>query len=144
MARVYISPEKRQSIVDRAGGRCEYCQSRADYATETFAVEHITPISLNGNNELDNLALACAGCNGYKLDKIEAADPTDSTVVPLYHPRQDHWHTHFTWNDDFREIIGITATGRATVAQLQMNRVGLINIRAVLCLIRKHPPEIAK
>lgn len=89
MARVYISPEKRQLVIDRAGGRCEYCQSRADYATETFAVEHIIPLSRAGTSELDNLALACSGCNGYKLDKVEAADPIDGQLVPLYHPRQE-------------------------------------------------------
>lgn len=143
MAKPYVSPEKRRLVIDRAAGRCEYCQSRADYATETFAVEHITPTSRGGTNELDNLALSCSGCNGYKLDHVVAADPTDGTLVPLYHPRQDEWHTHFTWTADFTEIIGITATGRATVAQLQMNRIGLKNMRAVLCLIRKHPPEVA-
>ncbi len=140
MARVYISPEKRQIVVNRAHERCEYCQSRADYATETFAVEHITPLSRSGSNELENLALACSGCNGYKLDKVEAPDPSDGTMVSLYHPRHDQWYDHFSWSEDFTRIIGLTAIGRATVGQLQMNRPGLVNIRAALYLIRKHPP----
>ncbi|MCI0694070.1 HNH endonuclease [candidate division KSB1 bacterium] len=142
MPSVYIPVDRQRAVIERAEGRCEYCQSMADYATETFAVEHIMPVSRGGTSELDNLALSCSGCNGHKYNKTEALDPTDGKLVPLFNPRQQKWQTHFGWSDDFTRIIGLTATGRATVEALQMNRPGLVNMRRLLYLIRQHPPKL--
>jgi len=141
MSKVYIAVDKQRAVIERAEGRCEYCQSMADYATETFAVEHVIPLSRGGTNELDNLALSCSGCNGRKYNKTEALDPADGKVVPLFNPRQQKWQTHFGWIDDYTHIIGLTPTGRATVETLQMNRLGLVNVRRLLYLIRQHPPK---
>jgi len=38
-------------------------------------------------------------------------------------------------------IIGLTATGRATVAALHLNRPELLNLRHALYVIGLHPPE---
>lgn len=143
MARQYIPTSVRQAVIKRARGRCEYCQSRADYATETFAVEHIIPVSRGGTNELENLALACSGCNVAKSDKVEAFDLASNERVSLYHPRQQSWTGHFDWSKDFQRVIGLTPTGRATVDALHMNRSGLINLRRVLFLMGEHPPDEA-
>lgn len=140
MARPYISTAVRQAVIERAQGRCEYCQSRADYATETFAVEHIIPINRGGTNELDNLALACSGCNNAKSDKIKADDFMSGTEVALYHPRRQKWLEHFEWSTDFQRVLGLTPTGRATIDALQMNRIGLVNLRRALYLLGEHPP----
>lgn len=141
MSSVYIPVDKQRTVIERAGGRCEYCQSLADYATETFAVEHVIPVSRGGTSELDNLALSCSGCNGHKYNKTQAFDPTDGKVVALFNPRQQKWQTHFSWSEDYTHIIGLTATGRATVETLQMNRPGLVNIRRLLYFIRQHPAK---
>ena len=140
MRRIYISVDKRRTVIERAQGRCEYCQSRANYATETFAVEHILPISHGGTSELNNLALSCSGCNGHKYNKTQVPDPADGKMVPLFNPRQQKWQEHFCWNDDFTCIIGLTPTGRATVEALEMNRPGLVNMRRLLYLVGRHPP----
>jgi 5-methylcytosine-specific restriction endonuclease McrA len=66
MPRVYIPANTQRAVIERAQGRCEYCQSRADYTTEPFAVEHIIPVSRGGTSEIDNLAFSCSGCNGHK------------------------------------------------------------------------------
>jgi hypothetical protein len=58
----------------------------------------------------------------------------------LYHPRQQRWSDHFSWNEDFAFIIGITKIGRVTVEALQLNREGLVNLRRVLYLVNEHPP----
>lgn len=39
------------------------------------------------------------------------------------------------------EVIGLTATGRATVQELQLNRKNLVNLRALLLLADLHPPR---
>ena len=140
MPKVYISVEKQRTVIDRAHGRCEYCQSLADYATETFAVDHIIPLSRGGSNELDNLALACSGCNGRKYNKLEAADPATGELALLLNPRKDIWEDHFCWNEDYSEIIALTSAGRVTLDALQLNRRGLVNMRHALYRIGKHPP----
>lgn len=73
MPRVYIPLDTQRIVAARAQGRCEYCQSWADYATETFAVEHIVPLSRGGTSTLENLALACSGCNGHKYNRVVEA-----------------------------------------------------------------------
>lgn len=132
----------RRTVIARSQGICEYCRSRADHSAGVFAVEHIVPISRGGSDTLDNLALACSGCNGHKYDKVEALDPTTKQIVLLFHPRLQEWNEHFEWSEDYAEIIGSTATGRATVAALRMNRSGLVNLRRALFVLGKHPPEV--
>ena len=63
MSRKYISKKKKHLVFIRAKYRCEYCQSRADVALETFEIEHILPVTKSGSDDLINLALACRGCN---------------------------------------------------------------------------------
>jgi hypothetical protein len=87
------------------------------------------------------LALICQGCNNHKYDKIEGLDPKSKALVDLYNPRKALWHEHFTWSADFQQIVGITATGRATIAALQLNRDRVVNLRRVLLVTGDHPPE---
>src|SRR5438874_918388 len=61
-------------------------------------------------------------------------------VVALFHPRRQRWTRHFAWSEDFLVIIGRTATGRATVEALQLNRPELLNLRRALRTIGEHPP----
>jgi len=135
-----ITARQRQIIVERARGCCEYCRSQARFALQSFSVEHIVPRSRGGKTILENLALACQGGNNHKYIKTEGYDSVDDTFVPLYHPRQQRWQDHFTWNDDCTLIIGLTPTGRATVATLALNRAGVTNWRRVLYVMREHPP----
>lgn len=141
MPREYIPIAKQQAVIERARGLCEYCRSRLDHTTEHFAIEHIIPLSREGSSELDNLASSCSGCNGHKHAKTAAPDPADGQLAFLYHPRQQCWEDHFRWSEDYAQIIGLTPTGRATVAALKMNRVGLVNMRRALYAVGKHPPQ---
>jgi hypothetical protein len=129
----------RRDVEQRAKGRCEYCQSPAKYSTQTFALEHIIPRSQGGNTSLDNLALACQGCNNHKYNKLKSGDPVTQQLVDLFHPRQQSWQEHFTWDERFELIIGLTATGRATVEALQLNRPELMNLRRLLYAAGEHP-----
>jgi hypothetical protein len=51
------------------------------------------------------------------------------------------WQDHFTWNEDVAQMIGITPIGRATIALLQTNRDGVVNMRQVLAIMGYHPPD---
>lgn len=136
-----ISAELRQQVTERAANRCEYCRSQARYATQPFSIEHIIPRVKGGPTSVENLALACQGCNNHKYDKVEVPDPVSGAIVPLYHPRRDRWDTHFAWSDDFTLMVGLTPTGRATVAALFLNREGVVNLRRLLSAIGAHPPQ---
>lgn len=131
---------KQKSLVaKRAGQRCEYCFAPVDSSPHPFQVDHIIPLSKGGLTELDNLAFSC-GCNLYKGDHTHAPDPQTNRLVALFHPRQQNWSEHFDWSKDFLKIIGLTPTGRATIAALRMNRKGLIKLRRLLIAAGEHPP----
>lgn len=137
-----ISADLREQVSLRANGCCEYCRSQARYATQAFSVEHILPRAQDGATSLDNLALACQGCNNHKYDKVTVPDPVSGQQAPLFHPRRDRWDTHFAWSDDFTLMIGLTPSGRATVDALHLNRDGVVNLRRLLYAIGQHPPAV--
>jgi hypothetical protein len=139
MPREYISVETKRQVDLRAHHCCEYCKSSRNYAAHTFHIEHIIPISAGGKTSLDNLALACANCNGSKSNRMQATDPVSKTTVDLFHPRQQEWNRHFAWSADFLEIIGTTPTGRATVETLKLNRQEVVNLRRALRKVGIHP-----
>lgn len=132
--------ELRQLVLRRAQGCCEYCYSQAAFSPSSFAVEHITPQSRGGQTTLDNLAFACGGCNNAKYNHTESLDPITERIVPLYHSRQHKWEDHFSWREDGLDMIGISPTGRATIALLKLNRDNVVNLRQILILVGKHPP----
>jgi len=137
----YIPVKIRIVVIERAKGKCEYCQCWAHNSTYTFCVDHIIPISKNGQTILINLAYACYGCNGFKLDKTIAIDPKTQQEIRLFNPRTDNWHEHFKWSDDSLQMIGLTAIGRATIDCLKLNRKGVVNLRRPTKLDGEHPPK---
>jgi HNH endonuclease len=141
MPREYIPVALKQQVFDRAQGICEYCRCQARFAMGPLVIEHIFPLSQGGTTVAENLALACQGCNNYKYNKTEALDPISSQLVPLFHPRQMAWNDHFAWSEDTTLMIGLTPTGRATVALLRTNRPGVVNLRQVLQMAGQHPPN---
>ncbi|HVK04970.1 MAG TPA: HNH endonuclease signature motif containing protein [Armatimonadaceae bacterium] len=124
----------------RADGCCEYCRHRDDYSSDPFEVEHVLPLDAGGTDHPDNLAYACRGCNGLKSALTEATDPATGQTAALFHPRRDLWSEHFAWTEDFTEVRGLTAAGRATVEALALNREGLRNLRTALHPLGVHPP----
>ena len=131
----------RSKVEKRAGKLCEYCQSPLEFSSDPFSIEHIFPTSNGGNDDLENLALACQGCNGHKSTKTEAFHAISQTTATFYYPRKDVWNEHFVWSEDFAELIGKTAKGRATIKTLKLNRQRVMNLRRILILAGEHPPN---
>ena len=134
-----VSEAVRTQVVRQAGNVCEYCRYPEAFHSGRFAVDHIFPRIKGGTDDLDNLALACRSCNERKQDATHAPDPATETLVPLFHPRRDKWQEHFTWSGDFLLMIGLTATGRATIVRLQTNHSGVVRQRDVLHQLGLHP-----
>lgn len=128
----------RRLIVDRAMDRCEYCGLSQEGQEATFHVDHIIPRAVGGETVAENLALACVSCSLRKAARQVAIDPQSGAEVSLYHPRRDPWHEHFQWEGVY--LIGLTATGRATVEALHMNRPLIRAIRDVEAALGRHPP----
>jgi hypothetical protein len=109
-------------VAARAGRACEYCHAPEIISNVAFEVDHTTPLSKGGSDELVNLALACRICNLRKSDHIDAVDSLTQTVVPLFNPRQHQWSDHFEKSSRSPyQINGKTPIGRATVSRLELN-----------------------
>lgn len=128
----------RQQAIARAQERCEYCRLAQAGQEATFHVDHIVPRIANGPTIFENLALACVSCSLRKAARQNAIDPQTGREVALFNPRQDAWQEHFQWAG-FR-VVGLTATGRATIIALSLNRPLALAIRAAEALRGRHLP----
>jgi hypothetical protein len=140
--KVYISVDLQRQVRERFANCCAYCRTAETLTVSLFEFEHIIPRSAGGATAFDNLCLACPTCNRYKSDLISAPDPVTLDDVPLFHPQKQRWLDHFSWNEDATQIVGLTATGRATVAALKINRPQVIRVRRMWVAMNEHPPEL--
>ena len=51
MPEARVTSAQRRAVFARAQGCCEYCQSQARFATQSFAVEHIIPRRAGGHTK---------------------------------------------------------------------------------------------
>jgi hypothetical protein len=116
-----IDKNIRQLIRERAKYLCEYCHSPEEASAALFEIDHIIPQSLGGFDALENLALACQRCNGYRYNFTKGIDPETKEEVPLFNPRWQQGSEHFIWTKNGLIIIGITSIGRATCNRLDFN-----------------------
>lgn len=58
-----VTPEQWQEILDASLGICAYCNEHA-----TLTMDHIEPLSLGGDHDVDNVAAVCSTCNASKGD----------------------------------------------------------------------------
>ena len=141
MSRSYIAKALREEIVKDARHRCGYCLTSARIIGAPLEIEHIIPESLGGPSVRENLWLACSMCNDHKGNRIAAADPHTDEIVRFFDPRRQVWAEHFDWSTDGDMIIGKTATGRATVAAIRLNRAELVEARRGWIIVGWHPPK---
>lgn len=136
----YLSIELRQRVRDAYGSCCAYCKTAESLTVVTFEVEHIIPVSRDGQSSFGNLCLACAACNRFKSDRT-CGKLADGTEVPLFHPQKDNWADHFDWTIDGTIIVALTDIGEATVKLLKMNRNQVVNVRSLWVATGRHPPN---
>jgi 5-methylcytosine-specific restriction endonuclease McrA len=128
----------RRQVYDRAGGICEYCRTNEANTGLGMQIDHIDP---DGGDELNNLCLACANCNGSKHKVTSALDPVSQHIAPLFNPRIQQWADHFEWIEGGTQMRGLTPTGRATVMRLQVNRPKMVSARMRWVQNGYHPPD---
>lgn len=136
----FISKALRERVTERARGLCEYCQTAQSIVIE-MEIDHIVPESASGETTEDNLCLACASCNSAKGSTQTSTDPQTSETVLLFNPRTQFWSDHFQWSTDGILLIGLTASGRATIARLKVNRDIIVKARQRWVKAGWHPPK---
>ncbi len=136
----YISVSLRQRVRDHFTHCCAYCLSPQSLIPVTFEFDHIVPRALGGETTFENLCFACPSCNSYKHDEQSAVDPETGSSLPLFHPHQDSWSAHFFWSEDKTQLLAKSATARATIAKLQLNRFALVELRELWVAFGKFPP----
>jgi hypothetical protein len=141
MSQSYIPTSLRKQTIADFQGRCAYCHTLTAITGTRLVIDHILPEGLGGQTVLENLCLACHACNEFKGTRIEFEDEVTGKVVPLFHPRQQHWNDHFCWSQDKAEIVGLTPIGRVTVVALKMNHLEIVEARRRWIAVGWHPPQ---
>jgi hypothetical protein len=124
-----LSAKLREAVAERAERRCEYCLVSEEQAFARHQVDHVIAVKHGGKNTLDNLALCCILCNYSKGSDLSSLDPDTGQLAPLFHPRRDQWHQHFEQRGG--EFIAHTASARATIRLLRLNRLDRVKERQI-------------
>lgn len=64
MERRRLTQSDRRTIYDICGGHCAYCGCELEY--ENMQVDHMKPLRIGGEDELENMLPSCRSCNHYK------------------------------------------------------------------------------
>lgn len=115
----YISADLRRLVVDRAAGRCEYCQIRESDTFLGCQIDHIISEKHGGQTVESNLAYTCTFCNRFKGTDIGSLAQSTGKFNRFYNPRADEWRDHFEF-DGFT-IVPKTPIGEATCRILRFN-----------------------
>ena len=122
-------PWIKERVRERAGNACEYCHLHQDDSPlAVLHVEHITPKMHGGQDDLENLALACIDCNLHKGPNLTGIDAQTNRVTELFHPRRHRWEDHFERGGLY--LVGKTAIGRTTIRVLNMNSEDQLTLRS--------------
>jgi 5-methylcytosine-specific restriction endonuclease McrA len=130
MSRTHIPAELRRSVRLRARDCCEYCLIPESMTLAAHEIDHVIAEKHGGPTDADNLALACALCNGFKGSDLASIDTESGAIVPLFNPRRDRWTEYFRLEAGCIEPL--TASGRATVRLLQLNHPHRVEERLLL------------
>jgi hypothetical protein len=133
-----IPASLRRLVIQRSSDRCEYCGISQIGQVATFHIDHIIPAVSGGETTPENLALACVSCSLRKGARQNLEDSKTGEIVSIFNPRKQVWKEHFAWSGV--QVVGLTATGRATVQALDLNRATMLAIRAEEELLGRHPP----
>lgn len=138
----YIPVDVERRVRERFANCCAYCRTAEHLTATVFEFEHIRPRAAGGETTFENLCLSCPMCNRYKSNASSATDPLTGAEVPLFDPQQERWPDHFAWSDDGSQVVGLTASARATIVALRMNRLAMIRVRRMWAAMDEHPPKL--
>jgi len=141
MERLYLNKEIRCLVAIRADYLCEYCLISEQDTILGCAIDHVISIKHGGSSEIDNLAYCCVYCNRFKGSDIGSIILDKKEFSRFYHPRWDHWGTHFKLNNCVIEAL--TSIGEVTARILGFNDQTRLLERQLLIDRRKYPSSSA-
>lgn len=77
-----FSSDERKIIYKNADGKCQLCGRNIDY--ENMTLDHITPISQGGADDLENIQCTCEACNLFKSNILPAKFFDRITEIFMY------------------------------------------------------------
>ena len=125
MTSKYIPEKLRVEVAQRAQYCCEYCRRPESDSFIRYQVDHIISRKHGGLTISENLAYACALCNGTKGSDIGTILQDEDTFVRLFHPRKHVWREHF-------EVIEGALAARSDLAAATIKVLDLNNINRIL------------
>lgn len=128
----YISKKDRAYVRKRANYCCEYCRTPEQFSFIGFEIDHIVSLKHGGDNDLGNLAFACAICNYRKGTDLGTFLSSKLELVRFFNPRIDKWHEHFELSGIL--IVAKTDIGEATNKIFQLNELRRVEERELLIL----------
>lgn len=137
----HIPRALRARVAAQGRHRCGYCLTQETVVGVPMEIDHIVPTSLDGPTIEENLWLACSSCNEYKGAQVTGRDPETESIANLFNPREQSWSEHFVWTRRGDRVVGMTPTGRATIAILRLNRPLLVQARRRWVTAGWHPPS---
>jgi hypothetical protein len=139
LTRKQLSADVESRIRAAATNRCGYCLSPQRLLPWELEIEHLKPVARGGTNEEENLWLSCRSCNSFKGVQTHAYALITNRKVQLFNLRLQKWSRHFVWRVDGTQVIGKTASGRATVIALKLNNI--FTARSEWVSAGWHPPK---
>ena len=137
----YVPADLRDRLIEADNRHCAYCLTTEANTGQPMTMDHIVPQTQDGETSFENLCFACRRCNEFKGSATRAQDPLTGEEIALFHPRQQAWTDHFQWNESGELVLGLTATGRATVVALNMNNPVIVDARRRWIGVGWHPPS---
>jgi HNH endonuclease len=118
---------------------CAYCHSPEQSLGMPLEANHIIPEAASGKSTLADVCLCGRTCNSYKGRRIYDRDSLPGRQGWIFHPRQHQWARNFAFSADGVHLIGLTASGCATIEALQMNNHLIAHLRQLWIALRLHP-----
>lgn len=82
------SEDTRKLIYLHAGGRCELCGRKI--LLEDMTIDHITPLAMGGEDDVENLSCTCYPCNLFKGNILPSDFMERITDIFLYQMEKQH------------------------------------------------------
>ncbi len=108
MARKAISKKTRFEVFKRDSFKCQYCGKCAPDVI--LNIDHISPVSKGGDNEIINLLTSCADCNAGKSDRLLSDDSTmakQRAQLEELNTRREQLEQMLAWREGMRDIDGM-------------------------------------
>lgn len=86
--RKIYSADERKMIYDKSNGRCELCGHSLVFKEMTL--DHVIPISMGGEDGMENLQAACLACNQFKKNILPDEFMERITDIFLYQMEKRH------------------------------------------------------